>query len=274
VGSVSPLAMAGYLLGKALWAPASCLITYNGGLIDVPVRPMMILPAEAVDFTLAPVHAGGDDTYLHYYQRGWITHEVVGAAQIDATGATNNVLVRRRDGSAVRLPGQGGMADVANMHRDFFVYVPRHEPRALVETVEFLSASRALTDPSERRAAGYLPGTVRVLTSLGVFEHDPGRARLVLKAVHPGSSVQEVRAHTGFAVEVSDDFEVTAPPSPLELSTLRSRVDPLAIRRLEFVPSAERAALIEELFAAEEGLIRQAAAAPLGARVGVAHGHG
>ena len=44
----------------------------------------------------------------------------------------------------LRLPGQGGMADVANMHRDSVVYVPRHSSAALVEAVEVVSAGRGV----------------------------------------------------------------------------------------------------------------------------------
>ncbi len=48
---------------------------------------------------------------------------------------------------------------------------------------------------------------------------------------------------------------MTVPPTEEELRALRHEVDPLGIRRLEFVPSAQRGALIDELLTAEERLL-------------------
>lgn len=260
VGSVSPLATVGYLLAKRLWAPRMCLITYNGGFIDVPFRPMSILASEAIDFKLAVSSAGGDETYHWYYQRGHITHEVVSAAQIDCRGATNNMVVHRPDGSPVRLPGQGGMADVANMHRDLFLYLTRHTPSSMVESVDVVSARRDVHDSERRRAYGYSPGKTRVVTNLGQFVFDPDVGRLVLTHLHPGVTVDQLQDQTGFAVRISPRLEETEPPSAEELRVLRTEVDPLGIRRLEFVASAQRSDLIDDLFARENDVLRTAMA--------------
>lgn len=260
VGSVSPLATVSYLLAKRLWAPGMCLITYNGGFIDVPFRPMSILASEAIDFKLAVSSAGGDETYHWYYQRGRITHEVVSAAQIDSRGATNNIVVHRADGSPVRLPGQGGMADVANMHRDLFLYLTRHTPSSMVETVDVVSARREVHEPEQRRAYGYQPGKTRLVTNLGQFVFDPEEGHLVLTHLHPGVTVDQLQDQTGFAVRVSPRLEETEPPTAEELRALRTEVDPLGIRRLEFVASAQRSELIDNLFARENDVLRTAMA--------------
>ena len=125
VGSASPLPTAAYLLAKHLRVPGLTLMSYNGGLVDVPVRPLALAANEHLDFALAAAHTGGDETYHWYYQRGLITHEVVGSAQVDGRGATNNLWVEASGGRRVRLPGQGGMADVANLHANFMIYLPR-----------------------------------------------------------------------------------------------------------------------------------------------------
>ena len=255
VGSVSPLPTAAYLLAKRLWAPRMVLMSSNGGLLDVAFRPMSIMAAEWLDFASAAVHTGGDETYHWYYQQGRVTHEVVSAAQIDRRGATNNSMIRRPAGGFVRLPGQGGMADVADLHANFHLYLTRHTRHSLVETVNFVSASRHHVADGTRRLAGMAPGQVTVLTNLGRFELDPGAGELVLTAVHPGVTVDDVRAQTGFEPKISADLTVTVPPTREELRVLRHDVDPLGIRRLEFVPSAERGALIDELLGAEERLL-------------------
>jgi glutaconate CoA-transferase subunit A len=243
VGSASPLPTVAYLLAKLLWAPDLVLLSFNGGLVDVGWRPMTLSYAELLDFHSAAAHAGGDETYHWYYQQGRVTHEVVGAAQIDRDGATNNIAVRRRDGSTVRLPGQGGMADVANLHASFLLYLPRQSRRNTVERVDIRSATRVR------------PGRTAVLTDLGRFELDKSAGGLVLTHLHPGVELDEVREHTGWPLLIGDDLHRTPEPSAEELHALRERVDPLGVRRLDFVPAAERGALIDELLDREDRLL-------------------
>ena len=60
-----------------------------------------------------------------------------------------------------------------------------------------------------------------MITDLGVLEPDPDTAELVLTALHQGVTVEQVRAETGWPIEVSADLMITAPPSAQELETLR-----------------------------------------------------
>ena len=186
VGSVSPLATVAYLLAKRTHAPELVLMTANGGLIDVADRPMAMILAESLDFQTAVLHCGGDESYRWYYQRGRVTHEVVSAAQIDRWGATNNIEVTSPSGRRIRLPGQGGMADVANLHRHFMLYLPRHSPLSLVERVDYVSAARGLLRDDERHQAGYQPGDVHLITNLAVFRLDHDLGEFVLESLHPG----------------------------------------------------------------------------------------
>ena len=240
VGSASPLPTVAYLLAKLLWAPDLVLMSSNGGLVDVGWRPMTLSHAELLDFHSAAAHAGGDETYHWYYQQGRVTHEVVGAAQVDRGGATNNIAVRRADGSMVRLPGQGGMADVANLHASFLLYLPRQSRRNTVERVDIRGAARTL------------PGLTAVLTDLGRFERDAAAGGLVLTHLHPGVELEEVRERTGWPLLIADDLQRTPAPTDEELRALRERVDPLGVRRLDFVSAAERGALIDELLDRED----------------------
>jgi glutaconate CoA-transferase, subunit A len=198
------------------------------------------------------VHLGGDDTYHWFYQKGLVTHEVVSAAQVDQYGQTNNVEIRLPEGRKLRLPGQGGMADVANMHRNFSLYLPRQSKHNMVAEVDFVSAVRTYYDEDARRRHGYQPGTTSVLTNLSRFEFDRKLGHLVLTHVHAGVTVEEVQQSTGFAVSVSEELLETDRPTGEELHALRQDIDPLGIRRLEFVPGRERMALVEELLKSEE----------------------
>jgi glutaconate CoA-transferase subunit A len=256
-GAVSPLAMVSYLLAKRLHAPKLLLMTMSSGFIDVAARPMLLTLAEALDFRSAVAHGGGEETYHSFYQGGYVTHEVVGSAQVDRLGRTNNVWLTSPGGKRIRLPGQGGMADVANMHQNFVVYVPRHSPQSMVNDVPFASAARGVIDPAERRRHGWQEGYVRVITNLAVFEQDLQSRELELIALNPGVTLDQVREATGFPVSARTGLTALAPPTSQELALIRSEIDPLAMRQIEFVAARDRTPLLDRIINSEEALIHQ-----------------
>ena len=230
----------------------------SGGLLDVAVRPMLLSLGEALDMASAVAQCGGEDSYRWYYQQGRISCEVVTAAQIDRRARTNNVEVTSPSGRRVRLPGQGGLADVADLHQNFILYLTRQSPLSLVDSVERVSAARSLYGADARRRAGLRPGVVQLITNLGVFAYSELRGELVLQSLHPGVSLVNLRAATGFEPAVADDLAVTREPSPEMLRVLREDIDPLGIRRLEFAPARERASQLAACIAAEQDLIDRA----------------
>jgi glutaconate CoA-transferase, subunit A len=256
VGSVSPLAMVSYLLAKKTHAPKLTIIALNGGFIDIDFHPMSLTLAEPLEFDSAKVWWGGDETYHWYYQQGRITHEVITVAQVDVHGRTNNAWITSK-GKLLRLPGQGGMADVANLHKNFILYLTRHSPERFIEAVEFSTASRGLLTDEERKAAGLQPGKVRLISDLGMFELDPNEKIFRLISIHPGISLDDVRAQTGGKFLVAQPLPHTQPPSQEDLRLIRDEVDPFGIRQLEFVPGRERLALIQRILEAEAGLVRE-----------------
>ena len=256
VGSVSPLAMVSYLLAKSTHAPKLTIIALNGGFIDIDFHPMSLTAAEPLELGSAKAFWGGDETYHWYYQQGRITHEVITVAQLDRRGRTNNAWIESGD-KRVRLPGQGGMADVANLHRNFTLYLARHTRERFVAAVDFCTASRGLLTDEERRRAGLPPGKVRLITELGIFEVDHTDRLFHLMSLHPGISVEQVRDRTGGELIVSKSLVVTEPPTPEQLRLMREEIDPFGIRRLEFVASRDRLSLIESILDAEAGLVHE-----------------
>jgi glutaconate CoA-transferase subunit B len=87
------------------------------------------------------------------------------------------------------------------------VVVVRQSPRTFVERVGF------------RTSTGERVSTV--ITDLGVLTRGPGHDELVLTQIHPGATVDAVRAATGWDLRVADDVAYTASPSDTELDVLR-----------------------------------------------------
>lgn len=254
VGSVSPLAMVSYLLARRTHAPNLTIIALNGGFIDIDYHPMSLTAAEPLQFSSAKVCWGADETYHWYYQQGRITHEVITTAQIDRRGRTNNAWIQSGD-KRLRLPGQGGMADVSNLHRHFILYLARHTRERFVEAVDFCTASRGLLTDEERRRVGLPPGKVRLITELGIFEMNHVDRLLHLVSLHPGVTLEEVRDRTGGELLVAPSLATTEPPTPEQLRQIREEIDPFGIRRLEFIASRDRLSLIESILDAEAGLV-------------------
>lgn len=260
-GAVSPLANVAYRLAKATHAPDMIITTMSCGHLDIAPNPMILSLIESLDAETAVAHAGGDDTYSTYYQPGAVTHEIVAAAQVDRRGRVNTIALRKPSGGIIRLPGQGGMADVANMHRDYLLYITRHSPLSVVDAVETVSSARGLLTPAERELHGYGTGRALVITDLCVFELDPSTRELVVVETMPGVTRNQIEDATGFAVTFSEDCRVTALPSAETLSVLRNRIDPLGLRRLEFVGAKERGALIAEILGADRSAVERCIAA-------------
>ena len=247
-GAVSPLANVAYRLAKATHAPDLMLATFTAGHVDVPGAPLTLSLYESVDAAGAIAHAGGEDTYAAWYQPGRVTHEIIGAAQVDRRGRVNNLELTKPSGGRLRLAGQGGMADVANMHVHSVLYITRHSPQSVVDRVAFASSARGLTGPA-RAAAGYRPGRVLVLTNLCLFEIDAATGDLTVTERMPGVTADQITAATGFIPRFAPDCPEIAPPDAATLALLRDRIDPLGLRRLEFVPARDRAALLSDIIA-------------------------
>jgi glutaconate CoA-transferase subunit A len=149
------------------------------------------------------------------------------------------------------------MADVANLHQNFTLYLARHTRERFVEAVGYCTASRGLLTDEERRSAGLAPGKVRLITELGIFELDHSDRVFHLMSMHPGVTLDEVRDRTGGELVVSQALAVTEPPTAEQLRLMREEIDPFGIRRLEFIASRDRLTLIESILDAEFGLVHE-----------------
>ena len=256
-GAVSPLANVAYRLAKATHAPDMIIATMSCGHLDVAASPMILSLLESLDAQTAVAHAGGDDTYSTYYQAGAVTHEIVGAAKVDRRGRVNTIAIDKSSGGFIRLPGQGGMADVANMHRDYLLYVVRHSPLSVVDAVEIASSARGLLTEAERAPHGYRTGKALVLTDLCVFLLDPVTRQLVVTETMPGVSRNEISEKTGFAVSFDAACREVAAIDPDVLMVLRHQIDPLGLRRLEFVSARQRTGLLDEILALDRSIVER-----------------
>jgi len=160
-------------------------------------------------------------------QRGFIDYGFIGGAQIDPYGNLNSITIGEHDHPKARLPGSGGGNDVGS-HCWQTVAIMQHDARRFVPKTDCLTTPGYLTGPGAREAAGLPRGTgpAYVVSTLALMDFDPESRRMRLKATHPGVSVEDVVAATGFDLVIPESVEVTEPPSAEELRLLREEIDP------------------------------------------------
>ena len=192
-------------LARSTHAPR-CILIYESGPIGAkPTTPPLSIGdgelAETADLTVSV-----PEMFAYWLQGGRIDVGFLSAAQIDRNGNLNSTVIGEYEQPTVRLPGAGGAPEIATSCRDVFVML-RQSPRTFVERLDFLTSVGL---------------RVRVVvTDLGILEPD-NVGELQLTRVHPGVSVEEARAATGWDLKVADEIEETAPPTDAELASLRA----------------------------------------------------
>jgi glutaconate CoA-transferase subunit B len=208
-------------LARRLHAPDLVLV-YESGTIDSrpDELPLSIGDGVLAETALAVVTV--PEIFNYWLQPGRIDVGFLSGAQLDRFANLNTTVIGEYAEPDVRLPGSGGAPEIAASCREVIV-VMRHRRRSLVDRVDFVTSVGYGTGPEDRAVLGLRgAGPVRVITDLGVLEPHPTSAELVLTALHPGVTVEQARAETGWALEVSDELGRTVLPTERELEVLRS----------------------------------------------------
>src|SRR6516164_1341303 len=224
VGTGVPCAAA--MLAQRTHAPRLVILFEAGGV--APQLPSMPISVGDSRTFYRSLMATSMADVMETCQRGMIDCTFLGGAQIDAFGNLNSTLIGSSyDKPKVRLPGSGGANDLASLCWRVLV-VTNHDPRRFVEKVDFLTTPGYLTGPGAREAAGLPPGTgpYRVITDLAIMGYHEETKRMEVLSLHPGITMEQVKANTGFELGARTPLLTTAPPSETELRILRDEVDP------------------------------------------------
>ena len=166
------------------------------------------------------------ELFAFYLQAGLIDVAFLGGAQIDRFGNLNTTVIGPYDNPKVRLPGSGGACEIA-IHARRILVIMRQAPRSFVDALDFRTSPGHSGDPAHDAARGWSgSGPTNVVTDLGtyVFEEDSGE--MMLATLHPGVTVEDVRANMGWEPKVSPDLGETPPPTEDELRLIREELDP------------------------------------------------
>jgi acyl CoA:acetate/3-ketoacid CoA transferase beta subunit len=158
-------------------------------------------------------------------------HVVMGASQIDRFGNQNFAFIGAMDHPKVQLLGFRG-APGNTIQNTTSYFIPNHSPKVFVPQVDVVSGvgydrAAALGESARFHELRH------VVTNLGVLDFETPDHSMRVRSVHPGVSVDEIVAATGFELAVPDDVPETRAPTEEELRLIREVVDPHGLRDRE-----------------------------------------
>ena len=159
-------------------------------------------------------------------------HVMMGATQVDREGNQNISAIGEFQQPARQLLGSRGAPGNTVNNRTSY-WVPKHGPRVFVEQVDVVSG----VGPTRAKAAGPAASRYndihRIVTNLAVLDVKGPGDTVRLISTHPGVTVDDVQAATGFDLAIADDVTETRSPSFAELVIIREMLDPKNLRDRE-----------------------------------------
>lgn len=199
ISPMAPIPKLGARLAKSTFSPDIVLTDGANVVVDIDGTPIGWMPFSRVFDTL---WAGR-------------RHVMMGATQIDQFGNQNISCLGDFAKPKVQLLGSRGAPGNTICHPTSY-WIQNHSSKVFVPEVDMVSGLGTNHGAFEIR---------RVVSNLGVFDFTSADGRMQLLSLHPGVSVDEVVAATGFAVHIPDDVPVTRSPTAEEQAIL-DRLDP------------------------------------------------
>jgi acyl CoA:acetate/3-ketoacid CoA transferase beta subunit len=158
-------------------------------------------------------------------------HVVMGASQIDRYGNQNFAFIGDWAKPKSQLLGMRGAPGNTVQHTTSY-WIPNHSPRVFVEQVDVVSGvgyDRAARLGAFVREHHEIR---RVITNLAVLDFATPDHRMRLVSVHPGVTVDDVVAATGFELVIEGEVPETRVPTDEEVAAIEA-VDPNGVRHQE-----------------------------------------
>ncbi|MFN2539930.1 MAG: CoA-transferase subunit beta [Mycobacteriales bacterium] len=222
--------------GEILASPMALVPSLGARLARETFEPDLLLSDGEATFVSGAWPLGGKPPvtteawipYRSIFDLVWNGHRhvMMGASQIDRFGNQNISCIGSFVKPKNQLLGVRGAPGNTVSHPTSY-WVPSHSTRVFVEKVDMVSGVG--TDK------GVEVPLRRVISNLGVFDLGGPDRSMRLVSVHPGVSVEEVQAATGFALHVHGVVESRLPTDE-ELRLIREVLDPKNLRDKEVPP--------------------------------------
>ncbi|MHB1407450.1 MAG: CoA-transferase subunit beta [Desulfitobacteriaceae bacterium] len=214
-GVASPVPMLATLFAQKAHAPKLTYLNITGSINPHPSQ----LPQSTVD----PKLLKGTSALFTMQEsfdlaaKGRLDTVFLSGVQIDRGASINMSTIGSGDPPKVRLPGGAGSAFLAQKAHRVLMWRTKHDTQTFIEKVPFCTATPL--------------GEVYVVTPLGLFRKNEGE--LMLEGLYPFTTLEEVKAHTGWKVTVSPTFQMI-PEITSDDYKLLDKLDPTEALNIEF----------------------------------------
>jgi glutaconate CoA-transferase subunit B len=212
------LPLISFVVAKKTHAPNAIGLFENGVIRSAPAEQLIYTMADPPNICGA-IQCLDMLSIMGLLQSGRVNLGFLGAAEVDRFGNLNSTQVRGPRG-IIRLPGSGGACDIASMaHR--FVVLLEHKKERLPERVSFMTSPGNGDGPGWRKRVG-LPrgGPAAAITTKAVLRFGDD-AEAYLDSLHPGVTVEDLLANTGWKLRIPDNVKQTPEPTAPELQAIR-----------------------------------------------------
>jgi glutaconate CoA-transferase subunit B len=223
------LPLLAFALAKRTHAPGAVGLFENGIVRDQPAATLLYTMGDGANVAGALWCTRMMDVMSLLHQ-GAVHVGFIGGAQMDRFGNLNTSYISAAPTGpppggvtqrGTKLPGSGGAADIAALAGRLLV-IMQHERRRFVPRVEYVTSPGYGEGGDWRKRVGLLRGgPVAAITTQGVLRFRPDTREAYLDSYHPGRSVAEIRANTGWDLLVGEGVRETPPPTPEELQIIR-----------------------------------------------------
>ena len=222
---IGTIAMIGGRLARATTEPDLMMTDGEAGLI---ANHRAVVPAgDRVTETWNP--------YRRMFDVVWSgrRHVMMGATQVDRHG-NQNIAALGPDPAQPKVQLLGFRGAPGNTINDTTSYfVARHGPKVFVEAVDVVTGIGYDRAGDLGTTAARFHEIRRVVSNLGVFDFETPDHAMHLRSLHPGVTVDEVVAATGFELAIDAETSTSRLPTPDELRLLEEVIDPDGTRFTE-----------------------------------------
>lgn len=199
VGAVSPIPAAGCLLAQHTHAPHASIIILGSR----EYHPFL----------------GGSADFHFLAQQGKLDLFFLSGLQIDREGNINLHCIGDYRSPSLRMHGAYGSAMLYYMAKRVILFRTEHTRRSLVERVDFVTAAGITPERVYRPG-----GPSKLVTPKALLAFNRERKGWELESLHPGVTLEDVKANTGFELILPPEIKTTPPPKKEELEVLRTLV--------------------------------------------------
>ena len=212
------LPLIAFVVAKRTHAPNAVGLFENGVVRATPARELIYTMADPPNI-FGATQCLDMLSVMSMLQSGRVNLGFLGAAEVDRFGNLNSTQVHGPKGM-VRLPGSGGACDIASLAQRFVVLL-EHSKHRLPERVSYITSPGNGDGKGWRRRMG-LPrgGPAAAITTKAVL-HFGEDGEAYLASVHPGITVDDVLANTGWKLRVAPGMRETPIPTSAELAAIR-----------------------------------------------------